>query len=295
MGSYAATVHCEEFAARLETDDLLGLVRDDAMLDELQDLLDRHHVLHLCPRDEITPESMGLLAEHLGMPAGAGSAPGSGPRSSRPGRGGEARPPLSAAYPFIIDFSSPARPPSLTPRPPAYIERLHYDGISACSMQATFDSDNSPPQLFCDMRAAYRSLRDGLKEIVDTRRAVHAWVPHPGTPMHDFPALDPERAARHPLRIRHPRTGDPLLFLPRNPASIIEGLPADEGIAVLAELWAHVESAPVRYEVPAGHNQLLVWDGLGTTHTNPPYPRDRSRRLWFTIVPARSPVVEPWP
>ena len=39
----------------------------------------------------------------------------------------------------------------------------------------------------------------------------------------------------------------------------------------------------------------LLWDGLGTTHTNPPYRRDRAWWLWFVVIPAPDPVVVPWP
>ena len=35
-----------------------------------------------------------------------------------------------------------------------------------------------------------------------------------------------------------------------------------------------------------------VRDGLGTTHTNPAYPRDKPRTLWFFIIPGKSAEVE---
>jgi hypothetical protein len=281
-GRYTTTVAGDGFAVRIDTDDLLDLVRDQTALDELQALLDRHLVLHISPRAQMGPEAFGCLAVHLGMPTGAGTGT------------------LSPDYPFITAFAVPDRPakvpdPARPPRPPDYIESLHHDGISAYSMQATFDTVESPTNLWCDMRAAYRSLPDGLRQLVDTGHARHGYVPPPGTPLSAFPPLDPERAKRRPLRIRHPRTGEPLLYLPRSPASVIEGLPAEEGREILADLWARVESSPVRYRAHAGHNQLFVWDGLGTTHTNPPYPRDKARRVWFTIIPAADPRLEPWP
>jgi alpha-ketoglutarate-dependent taurine dioxygenase len=258
------------FAARVEMDDLLDVVGDEGGRRELQALLDRHLVLHLAPARELVPEAFRALAEHLGLPAGAD----------------------------IADFSTPGRPrrdPAPPPREPPYIESLHYDGISAYSMQATFDTVAGPPNAWADMRAAYRSLPPHLRAIVDSGQARHGHVAAPGTPFSQFRPLDPERAKRRPLRIRHPRTGDPLLFLPRSPHSTIDGLPDDEGRAVLAELWDHVASSPARYEAHAGHNQLFVWDGLGTTHTNPSYPRERARRVWFVIIPAARPGVDPWP
>ena len=85
----------------------------------------------------------------------------------------------------------------------------------------------------------------------------------------------------------------PLLHLPRNPASRIEGMGEVEGRAVLEELWSRVESSPAQYVPLPAHNEMLVWDGMGTVHTNPPYPRDRDRTLWFFIIPTRERALEP--
>jgi alpha-ketoglutarate-dependent taurine dioxygenase len=281
MNGYATTVRGERLGVRIETDDLLDLVGDDATLAELQGLLDAHLLLHISPQTEMTPEGFGRLAVHLGMPPTAGAE-----------RSPDAPAPLSERYPFIADFSTPGRPPSTRPpRPSSYVRTLHYDGITAYSMQATFDSVESPANLWCDMRAAYRSLPADLRAIVDSHHALHGYIPDQGTALSDFPPLDRARAKRRPLRIRHPRTGEPLLYLPKNPASVIDGLPDDEGGAVLADLWARVESSPDSYRAHAGHNQLFVWDGLGTTHTNPSYPREAARRLWFVIIPSPDPTV----
>jgi hypothetical protein len=254
-------------------DDLGPLTRDRSWLDEVQGLLDRRGVVHISPERGITPEDFGRLAVHLGMPAGAGLH-----------RDGVA-PPLSAEYPFIADLSLPARPPRTSERAPSYIESLHYDGISAYSMQATLDAAPTTPNLWVDMAAAYRTLPDDLRSLVDTHDALHGYVPRPGTAFADFPALDRSRARRRPLRIEHPRTGDALLYLPRSPASVIDGLPDGEGAAILHELWEHVERLPARYEAYAASNQLFLWDGLGTTHTNPAFPRAHPLTLWFLIVP----------
>jgi alpha-ketoglutarate-dependent taurine dioxygenase len=211
--------------------------------------------------------------------------------------GGPARPaptPISAEYPFIGDFSSPARDSITEQRVPSYIESLHYDGISSYSVQASFHTPLTTPNMWVDMRATYAGLPSDLKAVVDTCHALHAFVPPPGTALKDFPGFEPGRASRKPLRIRHPRTGDPLLYLPKNPASRIEGLPDAEGIAILHELWARVNISPVRYAARAAHNQLFVWDGLGTTHTNPAYPRDKPRTIWFFIIPSKHVEVEAW-
>jgi hypothetical protein len=292
MADYKVTVKNGRFAAQVETDNFLDIVRDPQKLAEMQGLLDRHLVLHVSPQVELNHEAVGKLAVFLGMPPqGRARQP-----SARPGDGQAAPPaaraPLSAEYPFIGDFSSPARPLTTEPRIPSYIESLHYDGISAYSMQATFNTPPTTPNLWSDMREAYRLLPADLKRVVDSKHALHAFVPPPGTALADFPAFEDGRAARRPLRIKHPRTGEPVLYLPKNPASRIEGMAPEEGAAILFELWSRVNTSPARYTARASHNQLFVWDGLGTTHTNPAYPRDKPRTLWFFIIPGAYSEVE---
>ncbi len=295
MVAYKATPKNGDFAVHVETDNFLDVVRDPAGLAAMQTLLDRYMVLHVSPQKQLDYEAVGRLAVHLGMdptarPRQPSPRPGDGPAYPAP----SPRAPLSAEYPFIGDFSSQAKPNVATPRIPSYIESLHYDGISAYSVQASFNSEPATPNLWSDMRAAYAGLPKDLKKVVDTGWALHAYVPPPGTALADFPGFEPDKAARRPLRIRHPRTGAPVLYLPKNPASRIEGLPADGGIDILHDLWARVNTSPVRYAASASHNQLFVWDGLGVTHTNPAYPRDKSRTLWFFIIYGKATAVEPW-
>lgn len=286
MPAYTAKVKNGAFAAHVECDDFVDLARDPKVCAELQTLLDRHLVLHVSPQKDLNHEAIGRFAISLGMPPGAPYRPAS-TRYGDAQPAAPARAPMSAEYPFIGDLSNRAREPVAGERVPSYIESLHYDGISAYSVQATFNTPLTTPNMWSDMRAAYQQLPRDLKKVVDERHALHAFIPPPGTALKDFPPLDSAQAKRRPLRIKHPRTNDPLLYLPKNPASIIEGLPADEGIAILHDLWARVNTSPARYTARAAHNQMFVWDGLGTTHTNPAYPRDKPRTLWFFTIPGK--------
>lgn len=282
MTAFALTPGPTKFGARLETDDLLAVAKSDDGLAAIRDALDRYMVLHVSAQDPICCEAMGRIALGLGMPP------------EMPANSLRGRPQLSADYPFIGNFSSPARDPSKPPRAQPYIDTLHYDGVSAYSMQATFDTDPLAPNLWCDMRAAYAGLPDELRRVVDRSSALHAVVPGPSTPLAQFPDFEPDKAVRQPLRIRHPRTGEPLLFLPKNPASLIDGLPQDEGRAILRDLWDRVCKSEVRYSARAVDNQLFIWDGLGTTHTNPPHPDDRPLTLWFLVIPGAKFEVDPY-
>jgi hypothetical protein len=128
-----------------------------------------------------------------------------------------------------------------------------------------------------------------LQQLLDRQFVV---VLAPAREMTKISFGDAATARRAPLVIAHPRTREPLLYLPKNPASTIAGLPDDEGRRVLQELWDFVSRDAPRFESRIQHNQLVIWDGLGTVHTNPSYPRDRDRTVWFLVVPGKSRAVE---
>ena len=245
------------FGAHLVVDDLGVVTRDRPWLERLQILLDQCGVVHLSAGRAIARDDVERVGSYLGLPAGAA----------------------------VGEVVRPAREPRASERPASYIESLHYDGVSAYSIQATARATPATPNLWVDMGAAYRTLPRDLRAIVDGHEALHGLVPRPGTAFADFPALDKTRARRRPLRIEHPRTGDELVYLPRSPASLVDGLPDDEGADVLRRLWTHVEQLEERYEALASDDQLFVWDGLATTHTNPAFPREHPLELWFVIVP----------
>lgn len=265
------------FAVKLYCDDLEVLLADANHRQTLIDLLDQYMVLHICPKARVTKPVMGELGFIYGYPKDRRN-----PRNIPPEKSD------ALGYEFIGDFSAKARPNLPAPRIPTYIGSLHYDGISRCSIYAGISAPRTTPNLWVDMRAAYADLAPDMRKIIDGRFALHAVIPPPNTPLAEFPDFDPATAERRPLVIKHPRTGEPLLYLPKNPASKIEGLADTEGREILHELWTYVNTRPMRYASTVSHNEVVVWDGLGTTHTNPSYPRDKDRTSWFFIVPAPS-------
>lgn len=271
-----------DFAVHLTTDDFGKLIADPIRVAELRALLDRYMVLHISPTIELTKQVVGDMAFELGFPK----------ERRNGGRGPSTSPTAVPGYEFVADFGSKAKPNLAEPRIPSYIESLHYDGISGYSMQANFNVPPTTPNLWVDMRAAYKTLPVELKKIVDKHAALHAVVPPPGTALADFPGFDAGASKRRALVIKHHRTGEPLLYLPKNLASKIDGMPEKEGRDILFELWEHVNTTVTRYASHVAHNNLVIWDGLGTVHTNPAYPRDKDRTTWFLIVPGKFTEVE---
>jgi hypothetical protein len=272
-----ARVQADEFAARVETADFAALVEDPASRRELISLLDRSLVLHVIAQRPLTKQAVGSFALALGFPEERRHR-----GRNRPGAIAQSVP----GFEFVADFGSVAKPEPSEPRAPSYIETLHYDGISAYSVQANISVPPAAPHVWVDMRANYRLLPPRLKQLVQTSYALHAEQPPARATLDDFPDYDPATAVRRPLLIRHPKSGEPLLYLPKNRASRIEGMSPQQGRELLGELWQFVESSPARFEVRLADNELVIWDGLGTMHTNPGYPRDRDRSVWFFVIPA---------
>ncbi|CAA9262083.1 MAG: Alpha-ketoglutarate-dependent taurine dioxygenase [uncultured Acidimicrobiales bacterium] len=269
--------------AEVYADDLAALTADEGFCDKVQHLLGERGVVRVVSARPVTVEAVVAISHHLGYPKGP-YEPGD---KIVPGSG------------FIRDLGATAKGDDGRPRTPSYIETLHYDtaGSRPAAYSVLHSRDVPPPtaaQAWVDMRALYASLPADLSALVTGRRALHGLLPPPNAPLDAAPAFDGEKASRRPLVVAHWRTGEPVLYLPKHPDSTIEGLPEDEGRAVLADLWARAVASTARYEAEMRSNDLVIWDNLTTVHTNPAYARDRDRQVWFFVIPGEH-TLTAWP
>jgi alpha-ketoglutarate-dependent 2,4-dichlorophenoxyacetate dioxygenase len=134
---------------------------------------------------------------------------------------------------------------------------------------------------FASARAAYPSLPEALKRRVEDLVVVHdfAWSRDRVRP--GF-FTDAERAAyppvRHPLVRTNPVNGRRSLFLGAH-ASHIEGLPIDEGRALLTTLQDHVTQPQFCYRHEWTEGDLVIWDNRCVLHRATPYDTTRYKRL----------------
>jgi alpha-ketoglutarate-dependent 2,4-dichlorophenoxyacetate dioxygenase len=134
---------------------------------------------------------------------------------------------------------------------------------------------------FASARAAYPSLPDALKRRVEDLVVIHdfAWSRDQVRP--GF-FTDQERAAyppvRHPLVRTNPVNGRRSLFLGAH-ASHIEGLPIDEGRALLMTLLDHVTQPQFCYRHEWTEGDLVIWDNRCVLHRATPYDTTRYKRL----------------
>jgi hypothetical protein len=310
-GTYSLKPVNDGFAAVLETKDFGVLANDPTIAAELQTKLDKHLILHVRPEVMLTRPAVGAMAYNLGYPRDGRRMPlnppapaaVSAPAQAKPGADGYGGQPSTQSGPaprrsseygefaFIADFGGPAEPTPTVARKPRYIETLHTDG-GAYSVNATIDVPPASPHTFADMQAAYRTLPRHLKQVVERSHALHAGLATTSTPYDELPGFDARTALRRPMLLAHYRTKTPQLYLPKNPQSLIEGMPEDEGRAVIAELWAHVNTQRNRYMAWSGPNEAMIWDAHGTTHTNPSYRREKARVTWFFVIPSHLPLTQ---
>ena len=93
---------------------------------------------------------------------------------------------------------------------------------------------------------------------------------------------DKERAeyppVRHPLVRANPVNGRKALFLGAH-ASHIEGMPVEEGRALLKELLAHVTQPQFCYRHEWTEGDLVIWDNRCVLHRATPFDTTRYKRL----------------
>lgn len=274
---------------RVEIDSFEKLTSDESRLSAFVRNLNSVPVQHVVAREPVSAAGIADVAHTLGYPKGV---PGRGRNGTVPG------------YDMIGDNGAKGDPAAIPRQKPAFIELLHYDHTSIDQNGGTLENPqvagfaiihmrNVPPiepMLWVDMRAVYRDLPANLKQTLSGRFALHGKLPATNQTLEDAPPFDRETSQRRPLVVRHWKTGEPVLHLPRHPESLIEGISASESRDLLNELWQWVEHSPHRYEAVQENNHITVWDNLAVTHTNPGYPPDKDRSVWFLTIPASGPL-----
>jgi taurine dioxygenase len=122
---------------------------------------------------------------------------------------------------------------------------------------------------FCDMYGAYERLDASWKKRIAGLRAVHN-LDFSRTRRHgEDPLTEAQRLAKppvdHPVVRTHPETGRKCLYLGDH-AEYIQGMPYEEGRALIEELNALAVHPDLTYEHHWKSGQLLVWDNRCVMH-----------------------------
>jgi taurine dioxygenase len=128
--------------------------------------------------------------------------------------------------------------------------------------------------LWCDMHAVYEALSAPMKGLLEGLSAVHD-VPAAFRPVSDkyegraealetMPAA--EYRARHPVVMRHPSTGRPLLYVNRGFTTRIEELSEPESRMLLDHLFVMVERPRFQLRNRWRPGTVAMWDNWATQH-----------------------------
>jgi alpha-ketoglutarate-dependent taurine dioxygenase len=146
---------------------------------------------------------------------------------------------------------------------------------------------------FIDMRAAFRLLEPQVQARIIGLRAVHSYNNLGAFPPR-VPAEGPFEQlvdVAHPISRAHPVTGTPALYLDLDRATHVEGLPVDEGRALLQSLQDHAEAKAPRYAHAWQPHDVLIWDNASVQHkASGDFPVGEPRRFWRFMIEGPAPL-----
>lgn len=120
--------------------------------------------------------------------------------------------------------------------------------------------------LFANMCLAYELLSAPMKSFLGGLAAVHDGA-KPWVGAYGYKPDQPFAKNAHPVVVRHPETGQKLLYVNRGFTTHIEGLSRAESDAILELLYRHIEANPViTCRVRWTPNTLVLWDNRATQH-----------------------------
>ena len=141
---------------------------------------------------------------------------------------------------------------------------------------------------FANMVLAYRALPDSMKERLAGLRGIHSWEAS-RLASGSKPASEEEKRERppvsHPIVRTHPETGEKALYIGTHAAGGVEGMGAEEGKALLAELLAHATQDAFVYTHHWRSGDLVMWDNRALLHRAlANYEMGRHRRVLHRTV-----------
>jgi taurine dioxygenase len=146
---------------------------------------------------------------------------------------------------------------------------------------------------FLDMRAAYASLDPGMRARLIGLNAAYSYNNRDAFPPR-VSAGGPFEAlvdVVHPIVRAHPVTGGPSLYIDLDRATHVDGLPEQEGRALLQSLQDDAEANAPRYAHRWRPHDVLVWDNVSVQHkASGDFPVGEPRRFWRFMIEGEPPV-----
>ncbi|ARP78110.1 TauD/TfdA dioxygenase family protein [Bordetella genomosp. 6] len=122
---------------------------------------------------------------------------------------------------------------------------------------------------FVDVRAAYDDLPEQTKARIAPLRSEHVY--ESSRSPRKMAALTPQQRAEaassnQPLVIVHPVSGRPALYLNTGRMEGVDGLPEDEGFALINMLYEHATQPRYEYRHQWRKGDFVLWDNRSVMH-----------------------------
>ncbi len=151
--------------------------------------------------------------------------------------------------------------------------------------------------LYADMYAAYDALDENMKRKLEGLRAIHGYAAR-FEKMGEGgkrPQLSAEQLAEvpevnHPIVRTNPETGRKALYINEGFTLGIEGMPMDEGRALLDTLNAHATEPRFIYAHHWRVGDLVFWDNRATMHCATAYDTQYARTMHRTTIQGDTPI-----
>lgn len=164
-------------------------------------------------------------------------------------------------------------------------------------LKAVISPELGGDTMFASMRAAYEGLSDRMKRHIAGLTARHGFgrfdqlighTPEGRKQVHaveeTFPHPD------HPVVTTHPETGRPVLYVNRHFTETINGLPDDEGRAILGFLLEQTARPEHQLRVSWRAGTIVMWDNRSVQHYAPYDYWPQRRRMERVTVAGQPPV-----
>lgn len=121
--------------------------------------------------------------------------------------------------------------------------------------------ENETSTTYISNAVGWRSLPAELQDELKDRKARHYFESS-----EDIDLGRPVFEYWHPVRMPHPETGEPLLFVTEHHVDRIEGLSEERFAEVMPQLFAALYAEERRYEHVWREGDLLIWNNLAIQH-----------------------------
>ena len=152
------------------------------------------------------------------------------------------------------------------------------------------------PTLFASAANAWQTLPDELRAKVEHLAAIQGHNEQEraraaGDPDVLVSMFENAQTRTTPVGLRHPRTGETILYVSQQMTSEIVGLSPAESEELLEELFCHLYRPECIYEHGWRNHDLVAWDNIAVQHARPNVTVEgpvRTLRKVFAPIPPRS-------